>query len=152
MRRRSGTSSVSSMCSRVRDSPLKTWHRTAFVAAYRHWDRLRSYDNAGAWVRRVAVNRAISSGRRFTAEAKVRLRLRQQRVVIPDLSNDNEDLWSAVRSLPRRQAQTIALHYWDSMSVHEIATVLELSEPTIKTHLQRGRQTLAAQFPKESPE
>ena len=124
----------------------------AFVAAYRHWDRLRSYENAGAWVRRVAVNRAISNGRRLTAEAKARLRLRQQRVVIPELADHNEDLWTAVRRLPRRQAQTIALHYWDGLSVHEISIVLELSEPTVKTHLQRGRETLAALFPKESAE
>jgi RNA polymerase sigma factor (sigma-70 family) len=102
----------------------------AFVAAYRHWPRLRSYDDAGAWVRRVAVNRSISLARRRIAEAKALLRLAGERTVIPDLSPDHEDLWAAVRRLPRRQAQVVALHYWDRRSTQEIAVILEVSSPT----------------------
>ena len=45
----------------------------AFVAAYRLWDRISGYENPGAWVRRVAVNRSISVGRRrLTALASLR--------------------------------------------------------------------------------
>ncbi len=121
----------------------------AFVAAYRHWQRVRAYQNAGAWVRRVVVNRSISHGRRTVAEAKARLRLHAQRVVVPELSAENEDLWAVVRRLPRRQSQVIALHYWDGLTVHDIALVLELSDASVKTHLQRARQTLAEQLPKD---
>src|ERR1700730_10895960 len=45
----------------------------AFLAAYRHWNRVHVYENPGAWVRRVAVNRSISAGRRRVAEAKALL-------------------------------------------------------------------------------
>jgi RNA polymerase sigma factor (sigma-70 family) len=115
----------------------------AFLAAYRHWDRIGSYDNAGAWVRRVAVNRSISTARRRVAEAKAQIRVTNERGVIPELSADNEHLWTSVRRLPRRQAQVTALHYWDGLNIREIADVLELTEATVKTHLQRARQTLA---------
>ena len=115
----------------------------AFLVAFRHWDRIGSYDNAGAWVRRVAVNRSISTARRRLAEVKALIRVSNERDVIPELSADNEHLWASVRRLPRRQAQVIALHYWDGLNVREIAGVLELTEATVKTHLQRARQTLA---------
>lgn len=121
----------------------------AFVAAYRHWDRISGYENPGAWVRRVAVNRSISAGRRRLIEARALIRLGSERVVLPELSVDSEDLWSSVRELPSRQAQVIALHYWDRRSTHEIAEILGLSEATIKTHLQRARQTLAIKHPKD---
>jgi RNA polymerase sigma-70 factor (ECF subfamily) len=118
----------------------------AFVAAYRHWDRVGAYENPGAWVRRVAANRSISAGRRRLAEAKALLRLGGERVTLPELSIDNEDLWAAVRRLPQRQAQVIALRYWDRRTAREIAEILELSEATVKSHLQRARQTLAETY------
>src|SRR3954454_5481450 len=37
----------------------------AFFAAFRRWDALQSYDNRGAWVRRVVANRAVSWRRRL---------------------------------------------------------------------------------------
>jgi RNA polymerase sigma-70 factor (ECF subfamily) len=118
----------------------------AFVAAYRHWDRVGAYENPGAWIRRVAANRSISAGRRRVAEARALLRLGGERVALPELSVDNEDLWAAVRRLPQRQAQVVALRYWDRRSAREIAEILELSEATVKTHLQRARQTLAETY------
>lgn len=121
----------------------------AFLSAYRHWDRVSSYDNVGAWVRRVTVNRSISTSRRRLAEAKAHLRLRGERCVVPEMSADNEHLWTQVRQLPRRQAQVTALHYWDGLNVREIADILELTEATVKTHLQRARQALAATEAKE---
>jgi RNA polymerase sigma factor (sigma-70 family) len=121
----------------------------AFLMAYRHWDRIGSYDDPGAWVRRVAVNRAISARRRRVSEAKALIRLGGTRITLPELSVDNQDLWSAVRRLPPRQAQVIALRYWDQRTTHEIAAILELSEATVKSHLQRARQTLADTYPKD---
>jgi RNA polymerase sigma-70 factor (ECF subfamily) len=121
----------------------------AFVTAYRHWDRVGAYENPGAWVRRVAANRSISTGRRRIAEAKALLRLGGERIAIPELSIDNEDLWSAVRQLPPRQAQVIALRYWDRLSGREIAEILQLSEATVKSHLQRARQVLAQIYSKD---
>lgn len=118
----------------------------ALLVAYRNWSRIDGYDNPGAWVRRVAVNRAVSTSRRRVAEAKALLRLRADQVVVPELSDENEELWAAVRALPRRQAQVIALRYWDNLSIRETAEVLELSEATVKSHLQRARQTLTATY------
>ena len=121
----------------------------AFLAAYRHWSRVGIYDNPGAWVRRVVANNAVSTARRRVSEAKSLVRLRHERVVVPELAEDNEALWAAVRRLPRRQAQVVALCYWDGLNGREIAEILDLSEPTVKSHLQRARQSLADNYRRE---
>ena len=49
-----------------------------------------------------------------------------------------------MRGLPQRQAQAAALRYVYDMPVAEIAATLGITEGTIKQHLSRARQALAA--------
>jgi RNA polymerase sigma-70 factor (sigma-E family) len=117
----------------------------AFVAALRRWDHGEAIDNPDAWVRRVVANRAVSAIRRRVAEAKALVRSRPsgdavEGTVGPAL---DAEVWREVRRLPRRQAQAIALSYLDDLSRREVATILGCSEETVKTHLARGRATLA---------
>ena len=115
----------------------------ALTAAHRNWDRVSRYDKPGAWVRRVLVNRSTSRFRRLASETKATLRLRQEpeHVVMP--TETNLEVWNAVRALPKRQSQVIALHYWDDQSLAQIADILECGTETVKTHLKRARQSLA---------
>jgi RNA polymerase sigma-70 factor, ECF subfamily len=118
----------------------------AFVAAYRNWDRVSRLERPEAWVRRVVVNAAVSTLRRRGAEARARLRLRATRPpgqAPVALASEQGEFWAAVRSLPKRQAQAVALHYLEDRSISEIATILECAENTVKVHLHRGRTTLA---------
>lgn len=115
----------------------------AFLAVLTRWDRIGGYDDPGAWVRRVVTNAATSRFRRLRAEARALLRLDRKEFVLDEGDLDADRLWGAVRELPTRQAQVIALHYLDDKPVAEIARILDLAEPTVKTHLQRGRSTLA---------
>ncbi|MGA7282791.1 MAG: SigE family RNA polymerase sigma factor [Acidimicrobiia bacterium] len=116
----------------------------AFIAAHQHWDRIGGYDKPGAWVRRVLANKAVSGFRRRAAEAKALTRLAgQRRHVLPELEPEDEEFWKAVRRLPNRQAQAIALFYVEDRPVAEIAEILECSPATAKVHLHRGRRALA---------
>lgn len=121
----------------------------AFVAAYRRWAKLRDYDDPGAWVRRVVTNRSVSRYPRVVSETKALLRLQQERPAVPAWDEPTEQLWRAVRRLPRRQAQVIILKYLDGQSVAMIATILRCSENTVKTHLGRARRALAETLGKE---
>ena len=114
----------------------------SFIAAYRRWDRIGSYDDPGAWVRRVVANRSVSASRRRRAEVRAVLRLTPRTVTVADTPEDRW-VWEAVRRLPRRQRQVIALRYVDQSSIAEIASILECSPNTVKTHLQRARRALA---------
>jgi RNA polymerase sigma-70 factor, ECF subfamily len=116
----------------------------AFTDAYRRWERISSYDDPGAWVRRVIANRSVSRWRRLAAETKGLLRLgRSTERPAPPTDSVDEAFWAAVRALPARQAQAITLKYLEDMSVEEIAAVLSISAGAVKSHLHRGRSELA---------
>jgi RNA polymerase sigma-70 factor (ECF subfamily) len=109
----------------------------------RKWSYVRTLDRPDAWATRVCVNLATSRGRRLTSEARALVRLGGSRVPTFDASADRITLLQAIRKLPKREAQAIALHYFDDQSIESIATTLECPESTVKTHLRRGRQRLA---------
>lgn len=116
----------------------------AFLAAHRDWRRVGAWEHRAAWVRRVAANLAVSSFRTRLAEARALVRLAGQRQPrVEPLPAGNADFWRAVRGLPKRQAQAVALYYLEDLPVQQIAEILGCSEGTVKTHLFKGRRTLA---------
>ena len=62
-----------------------------------------------------------------------------------ELPPEADALWRAVRRLPRRQAQVVALHYLEALAVLEVAAVLQCAEATVRVHLHRARTALAAE-------
>ena len=115
----------------------------AFAAAFRKWTTIGRYEDPGAWVRRVAVNGAVSRYRKVASEGRALLRLAGRRDEPPALEPADDEFWRTVRSLPGRQAQVIALRYLEDRSVEDIARLLGVAEPTVRVHLHRGRQELA---------
>ena len=125
----------------------------AFLAAHRDWERIGAYERPGAWVRSVVTNLSVSAFRRRIAEAKALTRATVgQPPAISELSADGADFWRAVRSLPRRQAQVITLHYLEDLQVAVIAEILGTAEGTVKKHLFEGRRTLARRLDIEERE
>ena len=118
----------------------------AFIEAHRRWDEISRYDNPGAWVRRVMINRSRSKVRRIVAEAKAMTRLAGRPTVHGELPERSEEVWAAVRALPTRQGQAIALRYWEDLGIVQIAEILDCSTETVKTHLKRGRASLAGRL------
>jgi RNA polymerase sigma-70 factor (ECF subfamily) len=117
----------------------------AFMAAHRDWPRIGRYDNPGAWVRKVVANKARNVLRTHGREARARLRLAFKRGVPPavyELPTEHAEVWSAVRSLPKRQQQVVALYYLADYTVTEIAAALSVAEGTVKAHLHQGRSAL----------
>jgi RNA polymerase sigma-70 factor, ECF subfamily len=115
----------------------------AFLAAHRRWDRVGRYADPSAWLRRVVVNRSVSAVRRRVAEGVALTRLGSRREIPDELPDQDEVVWRAVRKLPPRQAQVVALHYIDDRSVAEIAAILGLADGTVKATLHQARQSLA---------
>jgi RNA polymerase sigma-70 factor, ECF subfamily len=115
----------------------------AFLAAHRQWDRIGSFERPDVWVRRAVANMSMSLLRRRYAEARALARLATRReAALPELSGEDAEFWAAVRSLPRRQAQVVALRYVDDRRVAEIAQILGTAEGTVKKHLHDARQVL----------
>lgn len=116
----------------------------AFMTAHQHWEKVGQYESPGAWVRRVVSNKSVSLYRRKAAEARALARVKFDRQIpLPDLDAHDGEFWQTVRSLPRRQAQAIALHYLEDRSVADVAAILGCTESTARVHLHKGRKSLA---------
>lgn len=121
----------------------------AFERCYRRWRRVSQLDRPGAWVRRVAINAAISATRRSASERRAVERLGARpglgaTTADPLDGLDDFQVWAAVRSLPGDQAAAIALRYGVDLSVEEVAATLEVSIPAARSLLHRGRSALRA--------
>ena len=62
---------------------------------------------------------------------------------IAELQEPDLEFWAAVRALPTRQRQMVALYYLGDCSVGEIALTLDCAEGTVRATLHKGRQGLA---------
>jgi DNA-directed RNA polymerase specialized sigma24 family protein len=115
----------------------------SMLVAYRQWTRIALLDSPVGYVRGICAHKAVSWGRRLTAERRALRRLASRpTVVVEPLSADSERFWSEVRRLPRRQAQVTALFYALDLPVAAVSVTLGCAEGTVKVHLSRARAEL----------
>ena len=118
----------------------------AFLRAHQRWDRIGTYERPGAWVRRVAINLALSDQRRRTSERRAIARLELVRDDDGDRAAgvvEADEFWAAVRELPPQQRTAVVLRYVEDRPVADIAEILEVAEGTAKAHLHKARRALA---------
>lgn len=126
----------------------------AMLAAYRRWSHVSTLERPDLWVRRTCANLAVSQFRRRLVELRALTRLGSRSAPPAELESSSEELWAAVRRLPHRQAQAAALRFVYDMPIADIAKALDCTPGTVKQHLSRARQALAAQLgldPEETP-
>ncbi len=115
----------------------------SFLAAYKRWDRVSAYDDPVGYVRRIVTNRCVSAFRRRTTEARLVARLRRERAHHVALDDADDAVWQAIARLPARQRQCLALVVLDQRTAPETATLLGISEDSVRTHVRRAKQRLA---------
>ena len=115
----------------------------AFARASLHWSRVRGYHAPEAWVRRVALNYALSGLRRARYRRRAMERLGQADETVPAATAEVVDMVAALRRLPPRQREVLVLYYVVELPVEEIGRHLRLPVGTVKSRLARGRATLA---------
>ncbi|MFN8194008.1 MAG: SigE family RNA polymerase sigma factor [Nocardioidaceae bacterium] len=120
----------------------------AFVAVHDRWHRLRDPDRALAYLRQTVVNRSRSALRhrvvqnRFVAQEGARLGASAP--VAPGVEDGaaRAVILQALRRLPERQREVIALRYYLDLSEAEIADALGISRGAVKSHASRGAAAL----------
>jgi RNA polymerase sigma-70 factor (ECF subfamily) len=117
----------------------------ALLAAYGRWPEVGALESPIGWTRRVVTNRSVSQIRRRVAELRAVARLGSRAKIVSGLESD-ADFWLLVRSLPRRQAQVVALHYVSDMTVVDIAAALGCQEGSVKASLFKARKNLMARL------
>jgi RNA polymerase sigma-70 factor (sigma-E family) len=117
----------------------------SFVAMHGKWRSLKDPDKGLAYLRQTVVNRSRSVLRHRGVQA------RYTPPALPDhpaaeadaLSSERRgEVLGALRELPDRQREVIALRYYLDLSEAEIADTLGISRGAVKSHASRGVSAL----------
>ena len=111
----------------------------AFGRLWKRWESLSVYDRPEAWVRRVAINVAISHWRRMRRSLPFGPTTREPR---DEDAVSRTDVERALRTLPMKQRHALLLHHVVGLSVAEVAQEMGSPEGTVKSWLFRGREAL----------
>ena len=118
----------------------------AFIRLARSAHRIRETEKAAAYLRSIVINLARDHNRRGLVS------LRHRPPAVGDEPSAEEEasrlesrreVVRALRALPHRQRECLALRYYLELPVEEIAALLGLSANSVKTHLQRGLRGMA---------
>jgi RNA polymerase sigma-70 factor (ECF subfamily) len=114
----------------------------AFERAVSNSRKVLVADSPEAWLRTVARNVAINRRRRRVRLGELLRRHPADSPVVPEMSPDRLVVFQAIRRLPERQREAIALYYIADLSVDQIAMTTGVSVGTVKSRLHRGRELL----------
>jgi RNA polymerase sigma-70 factor (sigma-E family) len=119
----------------------------AFVKLQLHWRGLRDPEKAPAYLRRAVLNGARSAlrHRKVVARHDAR-RTAEPASTSPEAATlagaEHERLIAALRRLPDRQREALALRFYLDLSEAEMASAMKVSPGSVKTHLHRGLAAL----------
>jgi len=119
----------------------------AFVALHERWARLRDPEAGAAYLRRSVVNRCRSALRHRGVVDRF-LRRQPEPVNVPSAESRAVDavthgeVLAAVRLLPARQREALALRFYLDLSEAEAAKVMGVSTGALKSHTSRALAAL----------
>lgn len=113
----------------------------AFARAWSRWPSVGRLDAPAAWVTRVALRTHISRWRKSRREVDLELAGELAMTTRPD---ERDDLILAVRALPERQRQVVALRVFLDLDTAQTAEVLGVATGTVTAHFHRAMTTLRA--------
>ena len=123
----------------------------AFIQAWQHLQDLRQAGALRPWLMRIVVNQCISFKRRLARTAAfMRQALSEQEADFQaQVADDHKgrierdwDLAQAIDNLPLKQRVVIVLHYYNGMTLPEMAETLKTSENTLKKRIQAALSNL----------
>lgn len=121
----------------------------SFVAMHGKWHTLKEPDKGLAYLRQTVVNRSRSRLRRRGVEKRyLAANTGPARRVVPGVDEDalvterRAQVLDALRRLPTRQREVMALRYYLDLDEAEIAETLGISRGAVKSHASRGAATL----------
>ena len=118
----------------------------SFAAMHGRWRRLHEPDKGLAYLRQTVVNRSRSALRRRGVRRRHDVVLRELPVPGAEegalATERRANVLDALRRLPDRQREVLALRYYAELSEAEIAETLGISRGAVKSHASRGAAAL----------
>lgn len=121
----------------------------AFITAWMKLNVLREPEKYGAWVCRIAKNCAKNMVVRMRSylsldalENAVAEDMRSNPEILLVSAEEKEQLYGSISALSEKVKQVIHLHYFEELSIAEIADRMRVSEGTVKAQLHSGRKQI----------
>jgi RNA polymerase sigma-70 factor (sigma-E family) len=117
----------------------------AFTRAWMSWGKVRRHTAPQAWVVRTALNFGVSWWRRRRREVP----LADHDAAAPAATNGGVDpaLITALRRLPARQREVLALRVFLDLDTETTAKVIGIASGTVTAHLARAVAALRRDLP-----
>ncbi len=114
--------------------------------AYRHWARVVAATDRRAYVRRMLVNRHLSSVRRRRVPEVLTDRPDDLPAHDVDTVAEHDAMWRALADVTERQRAVLVLRHYEGLDDAAIATALKCRRSTVRSLATRGLAAL-----RESP-
>lgn len=122
-------------------------YQETFLSAIRAYPRLTDDENLRGWILTVAHRKALdhhrSSARRRTRSQAAAAELPH---ALSDWSPADDDLWSAVRSLPSKQRDAVVHRYVNDLAYRRIGELIGCSEAAARRNTHEGVKKLRKEF------
>lgn len=119
----------------------------AFLKMLGRFEHLRKPDSFQSYLNRTVVNLTKKHWRRRDLERRYAEReanLRARSVVDAPEVGTSDALWSEVQRLPYRQRAAIVLRFYEDMSEHTTAELLDCSPKAVRSLVSRAKESLRA--------
>lgn len=110
----------------------------AILNGYEHLAQLKNPKKFKSWMITITKNEALKL---FHKRMELLGNENVEQLLPPTYDTHNE-LWEVVQSLKYEYRIVIVLFYYDSLSIRDISSVLNISIGTVKSRLDRGRKLL----------
>jgi len=122
----------------------------AFVTAWMKLDTLQEAKKFGSWVCRIAKNCALNMISRYRSFLPLDVvdnfyttgNGAETPAELYALSEERNEVNKSIEMLPEKVRKVIELHYFDDLSIAEIADRMRISEGTVKRQLHDGRKRI----------
>lgn len=133
----------------VRDRALaEDVMQDTFITALDRLDQLKDSNKVGAWLTRIAINKAYTELRRNKKVVPISefAATESDAAEILLLKEEREHLHRAFDRLQPDYQSVLYLKYGREMRVKEIAQVLKIPEGTVKSRLRRARDLVGTEY------
>lgn len=114
--------------------------QTVFASVQGHWDAIR---DPGPYLKRAVVNVANDGHRRGFRERTALESISRQPTAIPEVDHT----WFTLQQLPALQRTVVVLHFYEDLSLVEVADLLDRPAATIRSDLRRALIRLRRTMP-----
>lgn len=124
--------------------------QAALLRLYRQWDRVAGAEQPVAYARRAVVNLGNTWWRwRLAHPLSYRGEIHHSAASddVEAAVANRDELWLALRTLPRAMRAVVVLRYYEDLSEADTAEILGVSAGTVKTQASRGLARMRQALP-----